>query len=62
MGGGFYDRSFAFLLEPGYRNHRPWLIGLGYEFQKVAELHRQPWDVPLDAVVTEQALTIFGER
>lgn len=62
MGGGFYDRSFAFLLDPGYRDHRPWLIGLGYEFQKVAnKLPRQPWDVPLDAAVTEQALRVFGE-
>lgn len=62
MGGGFYDRSFAVLLDPGYRGHRPGLIGLGYALQKVAELPRRPWDVPLDAIVTEQALTICGER
>lgn len=62
MGGGFYDRSFAFLLDPDYRRHRPWLIGLGYAFQKVAALPRQPWDVPLDAVATEQGLHVFGER
>ena len=61
MGGGFYDRSFAFLLKPGYLDHRPWLIGLSYEFQKVAELPRQSWDVPLDAAVTEQALRVFEE-
>ncbi len=62
MGGGFYDRSFAFLLNPDHRGHRPWLIGLGYAFQKVAALPRQPWDVPLDAAATEQGLHVFGER
>ena len=62
MGGGFYDRSFAFLLEPDYRGCRPWLIGLGYTFQKVAALPRQRWDVPLDAAATEHGLHVFGER
>ncbi len=62
MGGGFYDRSFAFLLDPGYCGYRPWLIGLGYAFQKVAALPRQPWDVPLDAAITERAFSVFGER
>ena len=62
MGGGFYDRSFAFLLDPDYGGHRPGLIGLGYAFQQVAVLSRRSWDVPLDAIVTEQALCIFGER
>lgn len=60
MGGGFYDRSFAFLRETGDHDRRPWLLGLAYEFQKVAELARQPWDVPLDAVMTEAALYDFS--
>lgn len=60
MGGGFYDRSFAFLRDPHYRGRRPCLLGLGYEFQKVAELPRQPWDVPLGAAVTEAALYLFS--
>ncbi|KAB2935580.1 MAG: 5-formyltetrahydrofolate cyclo-ligase [Candidatus Contendobacter sp.] len=59
MGGGFYDRAFAFLRDPSYRGHRPVLLGLGYEFQKVVELIRQPWDVPLDAAVTEAVLHVF---
>ncbi|MCC7219631.1 MAG: 5-formyltetrahydrofolate cyclo-ligase [Candidatus Contendobacter sp.] len=62
MGGGFYDRSFAFLLDPGYCGCRPWLLGLGYAFQKVAALPRQPWDVPLDAAITERAFSVFEER
>lgn len=52
MGGGYYDRTFRFLL---HRRHwrRPALIGLAYEFQCVDAIARRAWDVPLDAVVTE---------
>lgn len=60
MGGGFYDRAFGFLCDPVYRSHRPLLLGLGYEFQRVANLARQPWDVPLDAAVTETTLSVFS--
>jgi 5-formyltetrahydrofolate cyclo-ligase len=53
MGGGFYDRSFAFRKEPG--SHRPQLIGVAHELQKVAQLVPEDWDVRLDMVVTDQA-------
>jgi 5-formyltetrahydrofolate cyclo-ligase len=55
MGGGFYDRTLAFLRQ---RKHwrRPRLIGVAHECQKVAQLPHQPWDVPLDMVITEQAV------
>jgi 5-formyltetrahydrofolate cyclo-ligase len=55
MGGGFYDRSFAFRGNPAHLP-RPLLLGLAYELQKVAELPRQDWDIPLDGIVTEQAV------
>lgn len=61
MGGGFYDRAFAFLRDPAYNGHRPTLLGLGYQCQQTAFLVRQPWDVPLDAVLTEQALHLFTD-
>ncbi|HID00312.1 MAG TPA: 5-formyltetrahydrofolate cyclo-ligase [Piscirickettsiaceae bacterium] len=50
MGGGFYDRTFACK-----RNgrHKPLLIGWAHACQEVAHLPRQPWDVPLDGVITE---------
>lgn len=52
MGGGFYDRSLARLHH--LRHWRtPRLVGVAYEFQRVPRLPAQPWDVPLDAVVTE---------
>ncbi len=62
MGGGFYDRSFAFLRDSSYRGKHPYLVGLGYELQRITKLKRQPWDVPLDAVVTEKALHLFCQR
>lgn len=55
MGGGFYDRSFAYLLRHT-RWLRPRLIGLAYEFQRQARLPAQVWDVPLHAVATDRNL------
>lgn len=57
MGGGFYDRHFAFL-----RNRRalrrPLLIGLAFELQRIPQLHDAAHDVPLWGIVTE--LGIYG--
>lgn len=50
-GGGYYDRSFAFRNRHS-RITRPRLVGLAYDCQLTGALERQPWDVPLDAVVT----------
>ena len=55
MGGGFYDRTFEFLNSPG-QLHKPRLLGIAFELQKTATLIRQPWDVPVDGIVTEAAL------
>ena len=53
MGGGYYDRSFAFR-KRRKKWRRPLLIGVAYDFQRIDELQAQPWDVPLDMVITEQ--------
>ncbi|PMR74674.1 5-formyltetrahydrofolate cyclo-ligase [Billgrantia endophytica] len=50
MGGGFYDRSLAFTRRPG---PRPRLLGLAHECQRVEQLPVAPWDVPLDAIVSD---------
>jgi 5-formyltetrahydrofolate cyclo-ligase len=55
MGGGFYDRSFAYLLRHT-RWLRPRLIGLAYDFQRQSRLPSQAWDVPLQAIATDQHL------
>lgn len=56
MGGGWYDRSFAF------RNNAagdagkppPWLVGAAFATQQVAGLATESWDVALDAICTER--------
>lgn len=58
MGGGFYDRTLAFLLRRSHRR-RPHFIALAFEMQKIADLHSDAWDVGLDAVVTESATYRF---
>lgn len=50
MGGGFYDRSLAGCVLP-----LPPLLGLAHSCQQVERLPLEPWDMPLDAVVTELA-------
>lgn len=59
MGGGFYDTSLAYL---GKRKawRKPHLVGIGYECQKVAQVPRDPWDMPLDAALTERHLYRFA--
>ena len=58
MGGGFYDTSLAYL---GRRKtwRKPYLVGIGYECQKVKQVPRDPWDMPLDAALTERRLYRF---
>jgi 5-formyltetrahydrofolate cyclo-ligase len=55
MGGGFYDASLAYL-----RRRKVWrkplLVGVGYECQKVTEIPADPWDMHLDAVITERKI------
>lgn len=53
MGGGYYDRSFAFRRHAP-RCRKPKLIGLAYDWQKIARIEANPWDVPLDGVLTDQ--------
>ena len=54
-GGGYYDRSFAFLKDQA-RPTEPLLVGVAYDFQEVEQLDEQPWDVPLDYVATDREL------
>jgi len=54
MGGGFYDASLGYLSRRKVWR-KPLLVGVGYECQKVARVPREPWDIRLDAVVTEKS-------
>jgi 5-formyltetrahydrofolate cyclo-ligase len=65
MGGGFYDRTFAFLRRRRYWR-KPHLMGVAYGFQQVdgrvdSGLPRQPWDVPMKAIVTESEVRMFAD-
>jgi len=53
MGGGFYDRSLAYRrLRKNW--HKPTLLGLAHECQKVDRLALASWDVRLQGVVTDR--------
>jgi 5-formyltetrahydrofolate cyclo-ligase len=52
MGGGYFDRSFAFL-KHNRRWLRPKLLGLAFACQKVEKIVANPWDIPLYGIVTE---------
>ncbi len=52
MGGGYYDRAFAFRRD---RPAPPRLVGIGFACQELPDLAAESWDVALDAVATEAA-------
>ncbi len=49
-GGGFFDRTLAALQK------KPLVIGVAYEQARLETIHPQPWDVPMDYVVTERGV------
>ena len=56
MGGGYYDRYLA--RHPGVV-----YVGLAHHFQGLTtSLPKEPWDQPLDAVVTERGWQYFSQR
>ena len=54
MGGGWYDRAFAYRNGSAVARRPPWLVGTAFAAQQVEALAAEPWDVPLDAVCTER--------
>ena len=49
-GAGFFDRTLAALAK------RPVVIGVSYEFARLDTIYPQPWDIPMDYVVTERGV------
>jgi hypothetical protein len=49
-GGGFFDRTLASLTD------KPLVIGVSYELARMQTIHPQPWDIPMDYVVTERGV------
>ncbi len=54
-GGGFYDRLLNTLAPDTIR------VGLAYELQYIPHLPRDPWDVPMHYIITEQRLLRCGQ-
>jgi len=52
MGGGYYDRALA------RRGRQITLVGAAFSCQQAPVIPAQPWDVPLDIVVTEAGRAI----
>ncbi|WP_040728344.1 5-formyltetrahydrofolate cyclo-ligase [Thiomicrorhabdus sp. Kp2] len=57
MGGGYYDRTFEFKLHQKQSSTK--LIGWAHECQRVETLPAEPWDVPLDGILTEKGFKLF---
>jgi 5,10-methenyltetrahydrofolate synthetase len=49
-GAGFFDRTLASL------DKRPITIGVSYELARLDTIYPQPWDIPMDYVVTERGV------
>jgi 5-formyltetrahydrofolate cyclo-ligase len=52
-GGGYYDRTLEKL------SRKPRLVGIAYAAQELDAIPREPHDVPLDVIVTEQGARTF---
>jgi len=49
-GGGFFDRTLAAF------HVKPLTIGVGYEMSRLSTIYPQPYDIPMDIVVTEDRI------
>lgn len=46
-GGGYFDRTLAAL------PRRPFVVGVGYQFGALETIFPQPYDIPMDTIVTD---------
>ncbi|WP_075184861.1 5-formyltetrahydrofolate cyclo-ligase [Teredinibacter haidensis] len=60
MGGGFYDRTFAFKNQSPFV--RPLLIGLAHQLQQQGQLITEAWDIPLDMIATDKEVITVRHR
>lgn len=61
MGGGFYDKSFAFKKKLTGKKKaltKPLLIGLAHHSQEWEQLPTEAWDIPLDAIITDKNIVL----
>ena len=60
MGGGYYDRTLAFMAE-GNRL-KPKLIGLAHGCQEVDNISQQSWDIPLHLIATDREIICAKQK
>lgn len=58
MGKGYYDRTFAFMLNRE-ATEIPFLLGLAHDFQIIDRIKCNHWDVPLNGLATGDRLIFF---
>jgi 5-formyltetrahydrofolate cyclo-ligase len=58
MGGGYYDASLAYLKRFRFWR-RPRIVGVAFSLQEVDQVPNDPWDIPMDAILTEQEFRVF---
>src|SRR5690606_2765229 len=54
-GGGYYDRTLAAM------SPKPIAIGVGFEIGRLATIHPQLHDIPMDAIATEAGVQWFRD-
>lgn len=59
VGGGYYDRTFAFLNGVATKDRQTILVGLAYELQRIKKIDSKTHDVKLDAVVNEAGVVVL---
>lgn len=52
MGGGYYDRTLASWFAQNDASQKPYPIGLAHDFQQVAKVPTEPWDIPIPEIIT----------
>lgn len=52
MGGGYYDRTLASWFAQKDVSQKPYPIGLAHDFQQVAKVPTEPWDIPIPEIIT----------
>jgi 5-formyltetrahydrofolate cyclo-ligase len=61
MGGGYYDRTLAFTQLTQFTQQIPILIGIAHDEQEVETLPFEPWDIPVDIIVTPKRILTFSD-
>lgn len=61
MGGGYFDRTFAFLKDRKSYFH-PKLVGVAFACQEVEQIVPNPWDIRLFGVITEKSRLLNQQK